>query len=124
MSALFESTHLYESIGWLVLLLLGTAVAYYRTSAKLQSIIGNLIAQAEATYRDSKTGNLKFEWVCDKIYYRVPKPLRAFITDKMIETLVQSTFNAMAAYAKMQLDKLLDSTMPDIERTGDSPCLK
>ncbi len=124
MNAFFEGMQLYEAIKWFLLLFLGMAAACYRTSARLQNVIAHLIAQAETTYSGVKTGSLKFKWVCSMIYKMIPKPLRVIITNSMIENLVQSTFNDMAAYAKMQLDKLLDSTMPDIERTGGSPCLK
>lgn len=119
MSTFFEAVNLLEMAKWLVFLLLGLAAAYYRTNDRLQSTIGDLIAQAEAAYGDAKTGGIKFEWVCGKVYSMVPVPLNAIITRQMVESLVQSTFDAMTAYAKIQLDKLLDSTMPDIERTED-----
>ncbi len=119
MSTFFDAVDLLEAIKWLTMFLLGLAVAYYRMNAKLQSVIGGLIAQAEAAYGDAKAGGIKFEWVCREVYNRVPAPLSAIITRQMVGTLVQNTFDAMAAYAKMQLDKLLDGTMPDIERTGD-----
>ena len=119
MSAPFEIVDLLETAKWLMLLLLGLAAAYYRTNGRLQGVIGNLIAQAEIAYGETRNGEIKFRWVCDKVYSMVPMPLNAIITKRMVEGLVQSTFDVMAAYAKLQLDKLLDSTMPDIERTGD-----
>ncbi|HWP50556.1 MAG TPA: hypothetical protein VN626_02550 [Clostridia bacterium] len=119
MSVFFETSTLFEALKWLALLLLGLVVVYYRTSTKLQGVIANLIAQAEAAYGDAKAGGIKFEWVCRKVYSLVPVPLNTIITKQIVESLVQSTFDTMTAYAKMQLDKLLDSTMPDIERTED-----
>ena len=119
MSTPFEIVDLLESAKWLMLLFLGMAATYYQTNRRLQSVIGSLIAQAEKTYDDASNGGIKFRWVCDKAYSMVPIPLNAIITKQMVEGLVQSTFDVMAAYAKLQLDKLLDSTMPDIERTGD-----
>lgn len=119
MNAPYEIVDLLESTKWLMLLLLGMAAAYYRTNRRLQSVIGSLIAQAEKTYGDASNGGIKFRWVCDKVYSMVPIPLNAIITKQKVEGLVQSTFDVMAAYAKLQLDKLLDSTMPDIERTED-----
>jgi|GEM_PF-3268251 len=116
--------HLIEVVKWFALLSMGLALVYYRTNAKLQGVVSRLIVQAEAAYSGVKTGGIKFEWVCRIVHSMIPAPLGVIITKSMIEHLVQSTFDAMAAYAKMQLDELLDSTMPDIERTGDSPRLK
>lgn len=110
---------LFEAAKWLTLFLMGLAMAYYRTNSRLKSEIGSLIAQAEAVYGDTNSGRIKFEWVCGKVYSMVPAPLNAFITKQMVESLVQSTFDVMTAYAKIQLNKLLDSTMPDIERRED-----
>ncbi len=123
MNNIFEAINLVETAKWLLILLLGGGLAYYRASAKLQNVMGHMIAEAESIYRNS-FGSTKFEWVCNTLHGILPAPLRVIMTRQMIERLVQNTFDAMAAYAKMQLDELLDSTMPDIERTGDSPCLK
>ena len=98
--------------------LLGALIAYYRTNAKLQRFVAGLIAQAESTY-GSGTGGVKFEWVCSKIYLMVPVPLQAIINKQMIETTVQGTFNSMAAYAKTQLDKLVDTAIPETVHTED-----
>lgn len=119
MSTPIEIVDLLKIIKWFMLLFLGMLVAYYRTNGRLQSVIGNLIAQAEKTYGEANNGGIKFRWVFNKVYSMVPIPLNAIITKQMVEGLVQSTFDVMAAYAKIQLDKLLDSTMPDIERTED-----
>ena len=116
---IFENINIIEVLQWTGLLLFGMGLAYYHTNAKLQGVIASSIAQAEAAYGDAKAGSIKFEWVCHKIYSLVPVVLTTIITKQMIESLVQSTFDTMTAYAKMQLDKLLDSTMPDIERTED-----
>lgn len=124
MNNMFETAKLIEMAEWLIVLLLALFLAYYRTSAKLQGAVGWLIARAEAAYGGVRTGSVKFEWVCDQIYGMIPAPVKLVITRRMVESLVQNTFDAMAAYAKMQLDKLLDSAMPDIERTEDEPCLK
>lgn len=124
MNGIFEMAKLIEAAKWLMALLLALFLAYYRTNAKLQGAVGLLIARAETVYGEVRTGSIKFTWVCDQIYGMIPAPVRLVITRPAVESLVQNTFDAMAAYAKVQLDKLLDSTMPDIERTGDEPCLK
>ena len=123
MNHIFEAIRLIEAAKWLALLLLGFGLAYYRAGSRLRGAVGGLIAEAERAYGEG-SGGAKFRWVCDALYGVLPAPLRAVITRPMIERLVQNTFDAMAAYAKMQLDRLLDSTMPDIERTEDEPCLK
>ena len=109
---MFESINIMEVLQWAGLLLLGAVLAYYRTSAKLQRFVAGLITQAELAYNGTKTGGVKFAWVCGKIYNMMPVPLRAIVTRQMIENIVQGTFDAMAAYAKTQIDKLVDTAIP------------
>lgn len=110
---MLENINLLEALQWAGLLLLGVGVAYYRTNAKLQRFVAGLITQAELTYNGTKTGGVKFAWVCGKIYNMIPTPLRAIVTRQMIEQIVQGTFDAMAAYAKTQLDRMVDTAIPD-----------
>lgn len=117
MSDFFANINYIEVVQWAGLLLLGAALSYYRTNAKLQQFVAGLITQAELTYNDTKTGGLKFAWVCGKIYNMIPAPVRAIVTRQMIETLVQGTFDAMAAYAKTQMDKLVDTAIPNTVHT-------
>lgn len=117
--SIFENINIIEVLQWSGLLLLGAGLAYYRTNAKLQQFVAGLITQAETNFNGTKTGGVKFAWVCGKIYDLVPVPLRVLITKQMIETIVQGAFNAMAAYAKTQLDKLVDTAILDTERTED-----
>lgn len=98
--------------------IMGAGIAYYRTSTKLQKLVADLIAQAESTY-GSGTGGAKFAWVTSKVYALVPLPLKAIINEQMIEEVVQGTFNSMAAYARMQIDRLVDTTIPDTVATED-----
>lgn len=116
---IFENINIIEVLQWAGLLLLGAVLAYYRTNAKLQRYVAELIAQAETAYDGSKAGGIKFVWVCSKIYSMVPVPLQAIINKQMIETIVQGTFNSMAAYAKTQLDKLVDTAIPTVVHTED-----
>ncbi len=95
------------ALQWIALIILGAFLAYYRTSSKLQVYVAGLIARAEAKYTEIHSGGVKFAFVCNHIYALVPLPLRKIITRPMVESLVQSTFDAMAAYAKMQLDRLV-----------------
>ena len=116
---MFESINIIEVLQWAGLLLLGAALAYYRTNAKLQRFVASLIVQAEKKYTDAKVGGIKFAWVCGKIYNMMPVPLRAIVTRQMIENIVQGTFDAMAAYAKTQIDKLVDTAIPVTVHTED-----
>ena len=95
---------------------MGALIAYYKTSTKLQKFVADLIAQAESTY-GSGTGGAKFAWVTSKVYALVPLPLKAIINEQMIGDIVQGTFNSMAAYARTQLDKLVDTAVPDTTGT-------
>ncbi|HWP51659.1 MAG TPA: hypothetical protein VN626_08180 [Clostridia bacterium] len=117
--SIFENINIIEVLQWAGLLLLGALLAYYRTNAKLQRFVAGLIVQAEEAFNGTKTGGMKFAWVCSKIYNLVPLPLRSIITQEMIERLVQGTFNSMAQYAKTQLDKLIDTAIPDTVHTED-----
>ncbi|MEA5135721.1 MAG: hypothetical protein VB035_06235 [Candidatus Fimivivens sp.] len=117
MSEFFANINYIEVVQWAGLLLLGAALSYYRTNAKLQQFVAGLIVQAEKKYTDAKIGGVKFAWVCGKIYSMIPAPLQAIVTRQMIETLVQGTFDAMAAYAKTQMDKLIDTAVPDMVHT-------
>ncbi len=116
---MFKNINIIEVLQWTGLLLLGIGTAYYHTNAKLQKFVAGLIAQAETAYSGIKTGSVKFEWVCNKIYSMIPVPLQALITRQMIEEIVQGTFDAMAAYAKTQLDKLVDTAISDTVHTED-----
>lgn len=95
------------------LVLLGFLSIYIKKNEKVQSKIAeitskasDLIKVAEAIYSDgTKQGGKKFKWVCDELYELVPAPLNKIIDRAMIEEIVQSTFNEIEAYAKIQLNK-------------------
>lgn len=116
---MFSNINIIEALQWGGLLLLGAGLAYYRTNAKLQQYVARLITAAEAKYTATKSGGAKFAFVCSQIYKLVPVPLRVIITQQMIEQIVQGTFNSMAAYAKTQLDRLVDTAIPDTVHTED-----
>jgi len=67
------------------------------------------IRKAEEDYKDqTKKGGEKFEEVVDKLYSLVPDGLNKIITKDMIEDIVQSTFDEIEEYVKLQLDKVID----------------
>lgn len=69
-----------------------------------QAII--LIKQAEEDYKDlSNSGGQKFNQVVEQLYSLVPNGLNRIVDREMIEDLVQSTFDQIEEYVKLQLDK-------------------
>lgn len=96
-----------EFLRVLALLTLGLAALYFKASGDLRAKTAALITEAEETYKDTaKAGGEKFAWVVDNLYALIPAPLRIIITRAMVERIVQSTFDAIAAYAKTQLDRI------------------
>lgn len=88
-----------------------------KTKAKeVQEVIAQItaqavvyIAEAERDYKDTtQSGGKKFEQVVGKLYDLVPDALHSIITKEMISEIVQSTFNEIQEYVKLQLDKAVD----------------
>lgn len=100
------------TVRWIALLLLGGCALYFNYNGKLREKAASLIVQAEETYKDvTKAGGLKFSWVVDSLYAMVPLFLRPLITRAFIEILVQSVFDSVQEYAKLQLDRLFNNTL-------------
>lgn len=104
-------------------LLLGGLALYFKFSTKaktkakeVQEAIAEITAkavvfikEAEADYKDTtEAGGKKFNQVVNKLYDLVPDQLHAIITYEMIENIVQSTFDEIEEYVKIQLDKATD----------------
>lgn len=90
----------------------GTLSAYLRENQKLRNRAVEYIAEAEEIYKDvTKAGGQKFSWVVETLYNLVPPVLKIFITKKLIEAIVQNTFEGIEQYAKMQLDKAIDKAI-------------
>lgn len=69
------------------------------------------IKEAEEQYKDTtKAGGEKFKEVVNRLYSVVPQPLQSIITKKMVEEIVQSTFNEIEQYVQLQLDKAIENT--------------
>lgn len=109
----------------LLYVVLGGVAIYFKTSQKaqakakeIQTTMANIAAkavifikEAEDTYKDTtNAGGQKFDEVVTRLYALVPDGLNMIITRQMIEEIVQSTFDQIEAYAKTQLDKVIDST--------------
>lgn len=87
----------------------GFLCTYLRTKTEITSKVAELITQAEETYQNfTGCGTVKFTLVVDTLYSYIPKALRFIITKDMLGVIVQNTFDSIEAYAKTQLDKLVD----------------
>lgn len=102
---------------------IGGLSLYLKTSVKAQTkakeiqetmalIMGEAVVyirKAEEDYKDTtKKGGEKFNEVVDKLYSLVPDALKPIITEDRIKDIVQSTFDEVENYVKLQLDNTID----------------
>lgn len=100
---------IYQIFMLIAMLLLGGLSLYLRTKAQLTDHVTGLIGEAEAAYRDTtKAGGAKFAWVVDRLFELVPIPLRLIFTRELIGRIVQSTFDTIEYYARLQIDKAVN----------------
>lgn len=91
------------------LLIIGGLALYFKSKSVVIDAAKDAIVQAEAAYIDTtKSGGQKFEFAVDFIYERLPGALKRFVTRSLVESIVQNVFDQMEAYAKLQLDRLVD----------------
>ena len=103
-------------------LIFGALSAYFRARDKLRDSSIKYIAEAEELYKDNtKAGKEKFSWVVDALYDLIPAPLKMFITKKCIEKIVQSSFDAIEDYAKMQFEIAIEKYLKHLSdgKSGD-----
>nr|WP_312579170.1 hypothetical protein [Sedimentibacter sp.] len=101
-------------------IILGAASAYYHENEKIRNVSIKYIAQAEDMYKDAtKAGGQKFEWVVDSLYKVVPAPFKVLITKSIVEKIVQSTFDGLEEYAKLQLEKAINNYVEDEKTEKD-----
>ena len=95
---------------YLCTLVLGGLALWYQGNAKVSGRVAALIRRAEELYSDlTKAGGVKFEWVVGQLYELIPLAVRPFVPRKLVEQVVQTTFDAIEGYARMQLDRLTGS---------------
>lgn len=107
-----------------VMIICGGLACYFKYSEKaqkkakeVQEVLANVAAkavvfikEAEEDYKDTtNAGGKKFEQVVNKLYDLVPKALQPIITKEMIGDVVQSTFDQIEEYVKLQLDNAIES---------------
>ena len=103
----------------LIMLGCGGLALYFKFSTKaqtkakeIQELIAQItaqavvyIAEAEKDYKDTtQSGGKKFEQVVNKLYNLVPDALHGIVTKEMISEIVQSTFDEIQEYVRLQLD--------------------
>lgn len=114
---------IYNVLVTVIAITIGGLSLYLKTSAKAQakakevqdtmalimSEVVVYIRKAEEDYKDTtKKGGEKFEEVVDKLYSLVPDALKPIITEDRIKDIVQSTFDEVENYVKLQLDNTVD----------------
>lgn len=107
----------------LIMLGCGGLALYFKFSTKaqtkakeIQELIAQItaqavvyIAEAEKNYKDTtQSGGKKFEQVVSKLYDLVPDALHGIVTKEMISEIVQSTFDEIQEYVRLQLDNSID----------------
>lgn len=109
-----KASELIHALFYFIAVILGGLVLWYKSNAKLHQTVSSLIADAENQYKDlTRAGGIKFEWVVGQLYGLIPAVIRPFIPRTLVRTLVQAAFDAIAGYAKLQLDRLAEKgTLP------------
>ena len=97
----------------LLYIVLGGLALWFKTHSKLNNAVNGLIAKAEEEFTGFKQGNEKFQAVVNWLYELIPAFLKPFFPKKFVEALIQNAFEQSAAYAKQQLDKLVDKTLKE-----------
>lgn len=93
---------------------------FFTKRGKLYEYAERAISMAENTYKDAtKAGGKKFEYAVDLVYTQIPPALRVFFTRDMIAEIIQSVFDRMEDYAKMQIDKIATNVENEIKERFD-----
>lgn len=106
-----------EIIKTVLMIIFGGLAIYFKCNVNLQKKITEISAKAivfikdaEEIYADgTKQGGQRFEWVVNELYKLIPSPFNKIITKSMIAEIVQSTFDEIKEYTKLELDKLTDT---------------
>lgn len=105
-----------EILKYIAMVVFGGLAMYFKYSQKVQSIVKDITAkavvfikEAEEEYKDvSHAGGRKFNDVVNRLYSLVPAGLQMIITKEMVADIVQSTFDQIEAYVKLQLDTAIE----------------
>jgi len=119
-------------IGYVLFALFGGLVVYYKGNPKMQDktdeavawldkIRGfavDFIARAEDEFKGTQRGGEKFDWVVNSLYNMLPDAIKPFISKSTIEGVVQAAFDSIQAYAKLQLDRIVDEAIKTDSKEG------
>lgn len=101
---------IYKIIMTIVAVGFGGLCYYFKTKQGLAQLAESAINKAEELYKDvTKAGGQKFQYAVDMVYDHIPVQIRWMISKDMIAEIIQNVFDRMEAYAKMQLDKAVDT---------------
>lgn len=94
-------------IAYILIIIVGGISLWYKGNLTLNKYVTQFINDAEETYIDqTKAGGIKFQWVVTQLQNMLPAVIRPFIPVSLIESIVQSTFEMIESYAKIQLNKI------------------
>lgn len=106
------SANWYSVLTTILWVVFGFLVTYFKERVKLVEHAKYAINSAEKQYEMyTKAGGEKFKYACSVLTSITPTFLKPFITQSLIEEIVQTAFNGMEAYAKKQLDKVVDNVV-------------
>ena len=90
--------------------LLGAAAAYLIVLFKrgktkeIYSIIKALVDEAEIKF-GSGTGELKYQYVAGKLYSVLPSYVKLFISDKLLDTWIETAVDELQEYLEKKIEK-------------------
>ena len=90
--------------------LLGAAAAYLIVLFKkgktkeIYSIIKALVDEAEIKF-GSGTGELKYQYVVGKLYSVLPGYVKLFISDKLLDTWIETAVDELQEYLEKKIEK-------------------
>lgn len=93
---------------------------YFKGNSTLYAKAADYIALAESTYTDAKSGGLKMQYVVSRLYALIPAAVRPFIPQALVQTIAQTVFDQVAAYAAKQLDKAVSKALPGTAAAAES----
>lgn len=129
MAEFLESINWLEVGGYIVMLIVGALVTYAKTNPKiikeaaeaekwLETVKASALTyidRAENEFKGAGRGEAKFIWVVNTLHGLIPSAIRPYISKDIIEDIVQSAFDVVEDYAKLQFDKIVDEVIPDEE---------
>lgn len=111
-----NSVQILRLVLYVLTAIFGGMALWYRQNAAIRSRVAGLIAEAENRYGIlSKSGDIKFEWVVSRIYQTVPDAIRLFLPRSLINSVIQTTFDAMESYSAQQLERFTEKVKKDVD---------